>query len=199
VGEAPNLSARLQAVAEPNAVVIAASTRRLTGGLFEYDDLGVVEAKGFADPMKAWRVLRARVINNRFEALHPTAYTPMVGREEEIELLLRRWRQVKNGDGRVVLLSGEPGIGESRLIAAVQEELRPEPHTRLRYFCSPHHRDSALYPIIAQLERAGGIERADGPETKLDKLEALLARTAPPVDEDVALLAELLSIPTGGR
>jgi class 3 adenylate cyclase len=199
VGDTPNVAARLQALAEPGQMAISDSTRRLIGGMFEYRDLGRVTLKGLPDPVQAWHVLGASTVESRFEALHETNLTPLVGREEEIELLLRRWGQVKNGDGRVVLLSGEPGIGKSRLIAAVQEALDPESHTRLRYFCSPHHQDSALYPIIAQLERAGGIEREDGPETKLNKLEALLARTAPSTDDDLVLLAELLSIPTGGR
>lgn len=195
VGETPNLAARLQALAEPGAVVIAASTHRLVGGLFEYEDLGAVKAKGFAEPVRALRALRESVLQSRFEALR-SGETPLVGRVEEIELLLRRWERATNGDGQVVLLSGEPGIGKSRLAAVFQERLQDEPHTHLRYFCLPHHQDSALHPIIAQFERAAGFEREDAPATRLAKLEALLAPAMPP-DEDVALLAELLSIPTG--
>jgi class 3 adenylate cyclase/predicted ATPase len=194
VGDTPNLAARLQAMAEPDSVVIAASTRRLTEGLFVYEDLGAVEAKGFADPVQAWRVLSESATESRFEALHSTtALTPLVGREEEIELLLRRWAQAKGGAGRVVLLAGEPGIGKSRLIAAIEERIASESHTRLRYFCSLHHQGSALHPTIAQLERAAGLEREDTPEAKLGKLEALVAPTTP-AQEDLALLAELLSL-----
>ena len=198
VGETPNLAARLQTVAEPDCVVIAAGTRRLLGGFFDYADLGAIEAKGFAEPVRAWRVLGEGVAESRFEAFHSTALTPLVGRGEEIELLLRRWQRAKSGEGQAVLLSGEPGIGKSRLAAALEERIAKEPHTRLRFFCSPHHQDSALHPTIAQLERAAGFERDDTPETKLGKLEALLAPTLPSA-ADVALLAELLSIPTGGR
>ena len=195
VGETPNLAARLQALAKPNAVVIAQATHRLTGGLFQYENLGAVEVKGFAEPVPAWRVFGESAVENRFEALHPSGgETPLVGREEEIELLLRRWQRAKSGEGQVVLLSGEPGIGKSRITAALLKRLAGEPHTRLRYFCSPHHQDSALHPTIAQLERATGLAREDTPEIKLTKLEALLAATQPS-NEDMALLAELLSIP----
>ena len=198
VGETPNLAARLQALAEPDAVVIAASTRRLVGDLFEYRDLGAVEVKGIAAPVPAWQVLRPSVVASRFEALRGSALTPLVGRDEEIDLLLRRWARAKAGDGQVVLISGEPGIGKSRLTAALAERLHAEPHLRLRYFCSPYHQDSALYPFIDQLGRAAGFARDDPPAAKLEKLEALLARAAPP-DEDVAFLADLLSLPASER
>ena len=198
VGETPNLAARLQGLAEPDSVVIAAGTRRLVGGLFECADLGAIEAKGFAEPVRAYRVLGVGAAASRFEAFHAAALAPLVGREEELDLLLRRWEQAKGGEGRVVLLSGEPGVGKSRLLAAVQERLADEPHARLRYFCSPHRQDSALHPVIAQLERAAGFARGDPPEARLAKLEALLAPTSPPA-EDVALLAELLSLPPGDR
>jgi class 3 adenylate cyclase/predicted ATPase len=197
VGETPNLAARLQALAEPGSVVVAEGTRRLVGGLFECLDLGAVAVKGFPGPVRAYRVLRAGAAESRFEALHATL-TPLVGREEEVELLRRRWRQASGGEGRVVLLSGEPGIGKSRLLAAFQERIGGEPHVRLRYFCSPHREDSAFHPVIAQLERAAGLGRDDPPEGRLAKLEVLLAGTATPAD-DVALLAELLSVPTGDR
>src|SRR5205085_7001084 len=144
----PNLAARLQALAQPNGVVIAESTRRLLGNLFELEDLGPQELKGIAGPTRVWSVLRASSVESRFEALHATGLTALVGREEEIELLLRRWATAKTGEGQVVLLSGEAGIGKSRLTAALMERVATEPHTRLRYFCSPHHTDSALYPII---------------------------------------------------
>jgi predicted ATPase len=133
---------------------------------------------------------------SRFEALR-SGETPLVGRDEEVELLLRRWQQVKSCEGRVVLISGEPGIGKSRLTAALSEYIEPEPHTRLRYFCSPHYQDSALYPLIVQLERAAGFARDDGPETKLDKLATLLAPAAEV--GDISLLVELLSLPGGDR
>ena len=198
VGETPNLAARLQALAEPDAVVIAAGTRRLVGDLFEYRDLGAVEVKGIAAPVPAWQVLRPSAVASRFEALRGSALTPLVGRDEEIDLLLRRWARAKAGDGQVVLISGEPGLGKSRITAALAERLHAEPHLRLRYFCSPYHQDSALYPFIDQLGRAAGFARDDPPASKLEKLEALLARAAPP-DEDVALLADLLSLPASER
>jgi class 3 adenylate cyclase/predicted ATPase len=198
VGETPNLAARLQALAEPGAIVIAAGTRRLVGDLFEYRDLGAVELKGIAGPVPASQVLRPSVVASRFEALHGSALTPLVGRGEEIDLLLRRWARAKAGDGQVVLVSGEPGIGKSRLTAALAERLHTEPHLRLRYFCSPYHQDSALYPFIDQLGRASAVGRDDSPAARLEKLEALLARAAPQ-GEDVALLADLLSLPASER
>src|SRR5947209_343205 len=161
VGETPNLAARLQAVAEPDAVVVAAGTRRLVGDLFEYRDLGAVEVKGIAAPVQAWQVLQPSAVASRFEALRGLALTPLIGRDEEIDLLLRRWVRAGVGDGQVVLISGEPGIGKSRLTAAVTERLHSEPHLRLRYFCSPYHEDSALYPFFDQLGRAAGFAREE--------------------------------------
>jgi class 3 adenylate cyclase len=197
VGETPNLAARLQTLAEPGSVVIAASTHKLTGEIFEYEELGEVELKGFVAPVAAWRVRGEGAVESRFEALHSAAaLAPLVGREEEIQLLLRRWTQAKEGEGRVVLLTGEPGIGKSRLSVALEERLLDEPHVRLRYFCSPYHQDSALHPTIVQLERAAGFERDDTPETKLHKLGALFTQTSSPI-ADVILLAELLNIPGG--
>jgi predicted ATPase/class 3 adenylate cyclase len=201
VGETPNLAARLQAIAEPGAVVIAQSTRRLIGDLFECRDLGAMALKGFAAPVAMWQVLREGAAPNRFEAFRSmAAWTPLVGRETELALLLDRWQRAKQGAGQVVLISAEPGIGKSRLISALeQERLRAEPpYTRLRYFCSPHHTDSALHPIITQLERAAAFAHEDTPDAKLDKLEMLLAATSTPA-EDVTLLADLLSIPTAER
>jgi class 3 adenylate cyclase/tetratricopeptide (TPR) repeat protein len=198
VGETPNLAARLQALAEPGAVVIASSTWRLTGGLFEYRDLGSVALKGLSKNVSARQVLGISVAESRFEAMR-SAMTPLVGRDEEIDLLLRRWKHAKGGDGQVVLISGEPGIGKSRIAQTVVERIGTEPHTRLRYFCSPHHQDSALYPSIAQLERAAGLRRDDTPEQRLAKLEAVLADGTNDLREAVPLLADLLSIPTGDR
>ena len=192
VGETPNLAARLQALAEPNTVVIGPITQRLLGNLFEYRDLGAVELKGFAEPVRAYQVLRPSVMESRFEALHPAHLTPLVGRREEVELLERHWAQAKAGTGRVVLISAEPGIGKSRLVEAFRGGVEGEQHTRLRYFCSPHHRDSALFPFIGQLERAAGFARDDAPSVRLDKLEALIAPNAS--ESDAPLLAELLSL-----
>ena len=154
IGETPNLAARLQGVAEPNMVVIAEGTRRLLGNLFEFEDLGAKDLKGIVGPVRAWAALRASSAEGRFEALHTAGLTALVGRDEELELLLRRWSKAKRGEGQVVLLSGEAGIGKSRLTASLMERLISEPHTRLRYFCSPQHTDSAFYPIIGQMERA---------------------------------------------
>jgi class 3 adenylate cyclase len=198
VGETPNLAARLEALAAPNTLVISESTRRQIGGLFEIEDLGAQPLAGFAEPQRAWRVVGESGLLSRFEALRPAALTPLVGRAEEIELLLRRWRRAAEGEGQVVLVCGEPGIGKSRLAAALRDRLEGEELTRLRYFCSPHHQDSALYPFIAQLERAARFARDDPPETKLYKLEALLAPAAPP-EEYVGLLAELLLLPSRYR
>ena len=198
VGETPNLAARLQAIAEPNMIVIADSTRRLLGGLFELQDLGIKDLKGIAGPVRGWAALRARPVESRFEALHATGLIALVGREEEFELLLRRWSRAKSGEGQVVLLSGEAGIGKSRLTAALMERLAAEPHTRLRYFCSPQHTDSALYPIIGHMERAAGLTHDDTPRARLDKLDAALAPTATSI-EDVALFAEMLSLANDGR
>ncbi len=198
VGETPNLAARLQGVAEPNTVVIAENTRRLLGNLFELKDLGGKHLKGIAGPARAWAALRPSSVESRFEALHASGLTDLVGREEELEILLRRWSKAKSGEGQVVLLSGEAGIGKSRLTAAILERLSAEPHTRLRYFCSPQHTDSALYPIISQMERAAGFAHNDTPQAKLDKLDAVLAQSLTP-RQDTAHFAEMLSLPNDGR
>jgi class 3 adenylate cyclase/predicted ATPase len=198
VGETPNLAARLQAIAEPNMVVIADGTRKLLGNLFELQDLGPQDLKGIAGPAQAWAALRARSVESRFDALHMSDLTALVGREEEFELLLRRWARAKSGEGQVVLLSGEAGIGKSRLTAALLEGLAGEPHTRLRYFCSPQHIDSAFYPITGQMERAAGLAHDDPPQARLDKLDALLAQSSTSA-EDAALFAEMLSLPNDGR
>jgi len=198
VGDTPNLAARLQGIAEPNMVVIAEGTRRLLGNLFEFEDLGAKNLKGIGGPVRAWAPLRASSAEGRFEALHTAGLTAQVGREEELEILLRRWSRAKRGEGQVVLLSGEAGIGKSRLTVALLERLFGEVHTRLRYFCSPQHTDSAFYPIIGQMERAAGLVHDDEPRAKLDKLDAVLAQTSTSA-EDAALLAEMLLIPNDGR
>jgi class 3 adenylate cyclase/predicted ATPase len=198
VGETPNLAARLQAIADPNMVVIADGTRRLLGDLFELKDLGSKDLKGIAGPVQAWAALRPASVESRFEALHGRGLTDLVGREEELERLLRRWSRAKTGEAQVVLLSGEAGIGKSRLTAALLERLATEPHTRLRYFCSPQHTDSAFYPIIGQMERAAGLARDDTMQTQLDKLDASLAQTSTS-KQDAALFANMLSLPNDGR
>ena len=198
VGETPNLAARLQGIAEPNTVVIAESTRKLLGNLFDLQNLGAQDLKGIGGPMRAWAVLRQASVESRFDALHASGLTELVGREEELELLLRRWAKAKTGEGQVVLLSGEPGIGKSRLTAALMEDLAGEPHTRLRYFCSPQHTDSAFYPIIGQMERAAEFAHGDTAQVKLDKLDALLAQTSTST-QDVSLFADMLSLPNDGR
>jgi class 3 adenylate cyclase len=198
VGETPNLAARLQGIAQPNSVVIAESTRKLVGNLFELEDLGAQDLKGVSGGVQAWAALRPSSAESRFDALHSSGLTELVGREEELDLLLRRWSKAKAGEGQVVLLSGEPGIGKSRLTAALLERLAAEPHTRLRYFCSPQRTDSAFFPIISQMERAAGFAHDDTVQAKLDKLDALMAQsqTSP---QDIALFAELLSLPNDGR
>ena len=198
VGETPNIAARLQSIAEPNTVVIAESTRKLLGNLFDLQDLGAQDLKGIAEPVRAWAALRPSAIESRFEALR-AATTPLVGRDEEVALLMRRWEQAKAGDGQIVLISGEPGIGKSRIAETVAERLATEPHIRLRYFCSRHHEDSALHPAISQLERAAGFQREDTAEQRLDKLEALLLKGANDLEEAAPLIADLLSISTGDR
>ena len=198
VGETPNLSARLQSIAEPNSVVVAESTRKLLGNLFELEDLGSQELKGITGAVRAWAALRPASIESRFDALHATGLTELVGREEELDLVLRRWSKAKSGEGQVVLLSGEPGIGKSRLTAALLERLASEPHTRLRYFCSPQRTGSALYPIISQMERAAGFTHEDTAQAKFDKLDAVLA-LAGTSKQDAALFAEMLSLLNDGR
>jgi class 3 adenylate cyclase/predicted ATPase len=198
IGETPNLAARLQSIAQPNTVVFAESTRRLLGDLFELQDLGARELKGIPAPVRAWSALHARSVESRFDALHTSGLSTLVGREEETQMLLRRWSRAKTGEGQVVLLAGEPGIGKSRVTAALLEHLADEAHTRLRYFCSPQHTDSALYPIIGQMERAAGLAHDDSPQARLDKLDALMAQTSTSI-ENVALFAEMLSLPNDGR
>jgi DNA-binding winged helix-turn-helix (wHTH) protein len=197
-GETPNLAGRLQAIAEPGTVVIAESTRKLLGNLFELEDLGTKDLKGIAGPVHAWAALRPSSAAGRFEALHGMGLTALVGREEELELLLRRWSRAKTGEGQLVLLSGEAGIGKSRLTAALLEAMTSEPHARLRNFCSPQHTDSALHPTIGQIERAAGFARDDTLQAKLDKLDALLAQSSTSA-QDAALFTEMLSLPNDGR
>jgi hypothetical protein len=191
VGETPNLAARLEGLATPGSLVIADATRHQLGQLFDLSDLGRQPLAGFAEPQRAWRVLGESDTVSRFEALRSAA-TPLIGRDEELDLLLRRWKQAKTGEGRVVLISGEPGIGKSHLAAAVYEATESEPRTRLRWFCSPHHQDSAFYPIVVQLESAAGFARDDDGEAKRAKLRELLQDAD---TDEFELIAALLSLP----
>jgi tetratricopeptide (TPR) repeat protein len=192
VSSAPNLAARLQGLAEPNMVVIAESTRKLLGSLFDLQDLGESEVKGIAGPLHAWAALRASAVESRFEALR-SRRASLVGRDEEVDLLLRRWKQAKAGDGKIVLISAEAGIGKSRLTEAVEERIAQEPHRRLRYFCSPHHQDSAFYPFIGHLEHAAGFARDDDPGARQHKL-ARFAATIGVSNGDLPLLADLVAL-----
>jgi class 3 adenylate cyclase len=197
VGQTPNLAARLQTLAAPGSVVISQATRRLVGGLFELTDLGARRLKGFAEPLAIWRVEGEGRAEGRFEALHGEHLTPLVGREPELDVLMERWAWARDGDGQVVLLSGEPGIGKSRMLRALRERLGDEPHTLRSHYCSPHHANSALYPVIEMLERTAQLDRAP-PEVQLARLEAALAPSGERPDE-VPLLAALLGVPTAER
>ena len=190
VGETPNLAARLQGLAAADAVIVGPSTRRLLGGTFELDDLGAQTLKGIVEPVPAWRATGVAATEGRFEAQHQHL-TPLVGREAEMAMVMARWEQAKSGEGQVIVLSGEPGIGKSRITQALRDRVVDAAHTRLRYQCSPYHTNSALHPIIEQFERAAGFARDDTVETKLDKLEALVT----PSGTKVALFAALLSLP----
>lgn len=192
VGETPNLAARLQSVAEPGMVVISESTRLLTGDLFEYRELVLPDLKGSPTPERAWIVVGESMIDSRFEALRRGRLS-LVGRTEELELLLRRWEKAKTGEGRVVLLAGEPGIGKSHLVAALEQKVNVAPKLRLRFLCSPHHHDTPLHPVIRQIERAANFEREDSPVARWEKLTSLLGPSAS--EEDIAVFADLLSIP----
>lgn len=198
-GETPNLAARLQQIAEPNTVIITQSTYALAGGLFDYETLGAQTLKGIDGAPEVWRVIGERQVESRFAAVHGQQLTPLIGRGEELDLLTRRWQRAKDGDGQVVLLSGEPGIGKSRLTRALQDTLGDAAHMRVLLQCSPHHTSSTLYPVINQLELAAGFAAGDSPEARLDKLATLLARGEEPHAETMALFAALLSIPSGER
>ena len=195
IGDTPNLAARLLALAEPNSVVIADEARRMLGDFFDFEDLGQRQVKGIDQPVRAWAVLRSRAVESRFDAMHSAALTEFSGREDELDLLLKRWRKAKDGEGQVVLISGEPGIGKSRLTAALMKEIGAGPHARLRYFCSPQHTDSAFYPVINQMERAAGFAHDESHAEKLDKLDALLSSISA-TPHDKVLIAGLLSLPT---
>ena len=198
-GGTPNLAARLQEIAEPDSVVIAETTHALTGGIFELDDLGSRDLKGFVEPVRSWSVTGIRRTESRFDATRAERLTELIGRDEEMEILLRRWQRTKAGEGQIVLISGEPGIGKSRLVRELQDRIAGEPYYRLRNQCSPYHTNSALYPVIDQLERAARIETDDSADTKLDKLEALLSMSGQSVEHAVPLVGSLLSLSVGDR
>jgi class 3 adenylate cyclase/predicted ATPase len=199
VGVTPNLAARLQGLADPGAVVIAEGTRRLLGDLFAYRDLGAKLLKGFAEPVSAFAVLGPGAAEGRFDALHSAGVMLLVGREHELALLLDRWALAKEGEGQVVQLAGEPGIGKSRLVHALRERLAAEAHTPLSQFCSPYHTNTALHPVVGLLERATGLRRDDPPQTQLDQLEAMLRLATEDVREATPILADLLAIQAGDR
>src|SRR5262249_8871282 len=175
------------------------ATRRLVGNLFDCRDLDAIETDASSEPMRRWQVLGERIVESRFEALRGSALSPLIGRDEEVDLLLRRWARAKAGDGQVVLIAGEPGIGKSRLVGSLLVRLEDEAHVRLRCFCSPHHAHSPLYPFVAQIERAADFEPGSSARAKLDRLESLLKPTARNAPRDLALIADLLSVPTQGR
>ncbi len=197
-GEALDIAVRLQMSAQPSSVIIDGATRRLVGTLFDCSDAGEIETGG-GKRIPVWQVLRTSAVESRFEALHGTTLTSFIGRDEELGLVSRRWAEVKREQGRVVLVTGEPGIGKSRFMRTVQEKLHTEPHIPLIFHCSPYHQDSALQPIIGQLSRSAGIERDDPSDAKLEKLAALLSELGGAAEMDMALFAALMSIPTGDR
>ena len=200
VGSTPNLAARLQGLAVADQIVIAASTRRLVGNAFELTDLGEHDLKGIAEPVHAWRVERALVTESRFDANRGGgALTPLVGREEELDLLLSRWSQARDGEGQVVLLSGEPGIGKSRILSALRERLEAQGVQALRFQCSPYYVNSAFWPVIDNFERALKFARDETAEAKLDKLEALVVTHYGRPLADVRFIASILSIPCEER
>jgi len=199
VGDTPNLAARLQGLADAGGVVVAAATRRLLGDRFRLKDLGKHAVKGLAEPVEAWAALGVSQSESRFEAAHTARLTGFVGREAESAELLVRQRRAWAGHGQIVLISGDAGIGKSRLSALLAEQVADTPHTRLRYHCSPYHRDSALYPFVQQFERAAGVAPQEPPDAKLDKLEKVLGLATDRMGEVAPLIASILSIPTGTR
>ncbi|MEZ5863575.1 MAG: adenylate/guanylate cyclase domain-containing protein [Geminicoccaceae bacterium] len=199
VGDAPNLAARLQSLAQPGTVVVGASTRLLLGDLFDLHDLGPLALKGFDEPVAAWSVIGASRVESRFDALRVAALTPFVGRSHELAILQERWSWVHAGEGQVVLVAGDAGIGKSRLLRELRQTLDGEAVTTLRYYGSTYHTNSAFHPILEQLRRAAGFAPEDDPATSLTKLEALLAHGSNQLAEGVPLIGSLLSIPTGER
>src|SRR5262245_38925725 len=195
LGETPNIAARVQGAAAPNTVLISAATARLVQGLFECQDLGPHMLKGISTPLLLYRVVSVSGVQSRFEVAVRSGLTPLVGREVELGLLRRHWERVKAGAGQVVLLSGEAGIGKSRLVQELKEQVMKEGATRMEFRCSPYHQNSALYPVLEHMQRVLGFERDDPPQVKLDKLARVLARYRFPQADTVPLLAVLLSLP----
>jgi len=196
VGDSPNLAARLQTLAQPGTVLICQSTRRLAAGHFHYSDLGTLALKGFAQPVPVYQVLQSSDIESRFDATHRTTLPSLFGRDEEMALLLGKWRRAALAEGQVVMLMGDAGIGKSNIALALDQRLKDQPHITLRYFCSAHHTNSALFPFISQLRRAAGFEHTDKPEERRSKLDALIAQSHGD-PEHVAVLADLLALPIG--
>ncbi len=199
VGETPNLAARLQARADPGTVLICVNTHSLTSGHFNYRDLGSVTLKGWTHAIPIWQVLGATDVESRFEARHKSKSAPLIGRDEELQLIVRRWRQAAGGEGRVIVVTGEAGIGKSHITLALQEALHGQSHTPIRYFCSPHYSNTALHPFITQLARSAHFQRNDTGAQKLAKLDALVREFTNDTDEIVALFASLLSLPPDPR
>ena len=199
VGETPNLAARLQTLAEANAVLISESTCRLLGGSFDYQSLGEHELKGFAKPIPVWRVLKEAPIASRFAAARAAALSPFVGRAQEMGMLLDRWHLARQGEGQAIVLTAEAGMGKSRLVEALFERIGAEPHRRVVLQCSPYYSNTAFYPAMRQIEHAAGFALEDSVAQKLDKLDALLAKTGGTEIPTASLLADLLSLPSDGR
>ena len=195
MGETPNIAARLQGLAEPDTVAISGATYRLVQGLFECQDRGSQELKGISTPLPVYRIVREGEAQSRFDAAVRKGLTPLVGREEELGRLRRRWEQAKAGEGQVVLLSGEMGIGKSRLVQTLKEQVSTEGATRIEFRCSPYHQNSALYPIIEHVQRLLQFQREESPQAKLLKLQQTLAAYRFPQADTLALLAALLSLP----
>jgi class 3 adenylate cyclase len=198
VGDTPNLAARLQGIAKPDSVVIAEATRRLIGDLFQLNDLGAQELKGITTETRAFQVVRARSLESRFKAMRG-ALTPLVGRDEELKLLLHLWGKAKDGDGQVVLLSGEAGIGKTRLVEVLKQRARLQAAACSEFRCSPEHRSTALYPVVQFLQRLMRFHECNSPVERLARLEASLTGYKFCGPEDVSLMANLLSLPVGEK
>ncbi|MGH7155721.1 MAG: AAA family ATPase, partial [Acetobacteraceae bacterium] len=194
-GEVLNLAARLQGIAPVNGIAVSRETERLLRGLFEVEDLGPQEFKGIGRPVRVWRVLRERGALTRFEAAFGHGMSPLVGRDAEIAILKERWKSATLREGQAVLLSGEAGMGKSRIAQALREHIQDQPHFVIRYQCSPFHRNSAFYPAIAQLQFAAGIAAGDAPAIKRDKLHALLRQSSDDIEAAAPLFASLLGLP----
>ncbi|MGB9052315.1 MAG: adenylate/guanylate cyclase domain-containing protein [Pseudolabrys sp.] len=196
VGETPNIAARLQTLAEPDTVLISESTRRLVSATFDLQSLGPQALKGITEPVRAYRVLAAKSAGSRFEAAHAGTLTPLVGRSSELRLLLDRWEKVKEGDGQVILLSGIPGVGKSRLLHELKSHVEEEPHILLHHQCSPYHNQSAFHPVIEQIEQAAHLIAREADADKITKLQAYLPQLTNSSIEPLLLIANLLSIST---